>query len=85
MLGCDLVDRTETIERGRKVIVWRVDIVFLEKADWKYEGSTAGSSGGGRTHTFGVWNAAKKLQGKAIYKRADVAIRDGKPVIANGY
>lgn len=80
-----LVDRTETIERGRSVIVWRVDIVFLEKGDWKYEGSTAGSEGGGRTHTFGVRNAARKLQGKAIYKRTDVVIRDGKPVIANGH
>lgn len=80
-----LVDRTQTIERGRNVIVWRVDIVFLEKTDWKYEGSKAGSSGGGRTHTFGVKNAAKKLQGKAVYMRSDVVIRDGKPVIANGH
>lgn len=80
-----LVDRTETIERGRKVIIWRVDIVFLEKTDWKYEGSTAGSTGGGRTHTFGVKNVAKRLHGKAVYKRPDVVIRDGKPVVANGH
>src|SRR5438128_2616829 len=30
-----LVDITESIEPGKKVIIWRVDIVFLEKADWK--------------------------------------------------
>lgn len=43
-----LVDTTESIERGKPVIIWRVDVVFLEKADWKYETSTAGAGGGGR-------------------------------------
>lgn len=79
-----LVDRTKTIEPRRRMIIWRVDITFLEKGDWKYEGSTAGAAGGGRTHTFGVKNAAKRLQGKAVFRRPDVVIRDGKPVIANG-
>jgi hypothetical protein len=79
-----LVDSTESIERHRPVIIWRVDVVFLEKSDWKYEKSTAGEAGGGRTHTFGVKNPARKLQGKAIYRRPDVAIVDGKPVAANG-
>lgn len=58
------------------MIIWRVDIVFLDKVDWKYEKSTAGAAGGGRTHTFGVRNAAKKLRGKAVYRRKDVIIRD---------
>jgi hypothetical protein len=66
------------------VIVWRVDVVFLEKSDWKYEGSRAGSSGGGRTHTFGIKNPAAKLKGKAVYRRSDVIISDGKPVSKNG-
>jgi hypothetical protein len=80
-----LVDSTETLERGRPVIIWRVDVVFLEKADWKYEKSGAGKRGGGRTHTFGVKNVARKLQGKAVYQRRDVVIRDQKPIPRNGF
>ena len=49
-----LVDRTRTIEPGNYLVIWRVHIAFLEETDWKYEGSTAGAAGGGRTHTFGV-------------------------------
>ncbi|HYA26151.1 MAG TPA: hypothetical protein VEF05_18465, partial [Terriglobales bacterium] len=70
--------------RRRPVIIWRVDVIYLEKSDWKYEKSSAGEGGGGRTHTFGVKNPATKLKGKAVYKRADIAIRDGKPVLLNG-
>ncbi|MFQ5784666.1 MAG: hypothetical protein ACE5H8_07555 [Alphaproteobacteria bacterium] len=79
-----MVDPTESLEPGRPVLLWRVDIVFLEKSDWKYESSGAGSAGGGRTHTFGVRRPAKKLKGKAVYKRTDVVVRDGKPVPING-
>jgi hypothetical protein len=79
-----LVDPTESIERGRPVIVWRVDVVFLEKSDWKYETSTASDAGGGRTHTFGVKNPAQKLRGKSAYKRSGISIVDGKPVPVNG-
>jgi len=79
-----LVDPTCSLEANRPVIIWRVDVVFLQKSDWKYEKSGAGESGGGRTHTFGVKNAAAKLRNKAIYARKDVRIRDGKPVPRNG-
>jgi hypothetical protein len=79
-----LVDPTETLERKKPVIIWRVDVVYLEKSDWKYEKSGAGETGGGRTHTFGVKDAAKKLRDKAVYRRKDVAIRDGKPIPRNG-
>jgi len=79
-----LVDPTETLEAGRPVIIWRVDVVFLKKSDWKYEKSSAGAAGGGRTHTFGVKNAATKLRGQAVYARKDVVIRDGKPIPRNG-
>jgi len=79
-----LVDATETLEPGRPVVVWRVDVVFLDKDDWKYEKSSAGEAGGGRTHTFGVKNAARRLRDKAVYRRRDVAVRDGKPVSCNG-
>ncbi len=49
-----LVDPTETLETGKPVIIWRVDIAFIKKEDWKYESSRAGPAGGGRTHTFGL-------------------------------
>jgi hypothetical protein len=79
-----LIDPTKSIEPGKPVIIWRVDVVFLEKSDWKYEKSGAGDTGGGRTHTFGVKNVSKKLQGKAVYQRKDVIIRDQKPIPRNG-
>lgn len=80
-----LVDATESIEANKPVIIWRVDVVFLEKSNWKYEKSSAGEKGGGRTHTFGVQNAAKILKSAAAYKRSDVLIRDGKPMPRNGH
>ncbi len=79
-----LVDPTMTIERDKPVLIWRVDVVFLQKADWKYEGSKAGSEGGGRTHTFGIKRAAEKLRGKAVYVRNDVVVRGGKAIHKNG-
>jgi len=60
-----LVDPTCSIEKRHPILIWRVDVVFLDKGDWKYEGSRAGSTGGGRTHTFGLRNPAEKLKGKA--------------------
>ncbi len=78
-----LVDPTRSLEEDKPVIIWRVDVVFLEKADWKYEKSTAGTAGGGRTHTFGLWKPASRLRGKGVYKRDDVAIMGGKAVPAN--
>ncbi|MBL8478315.1 MAG: hypothetical protein JNK59_03320 [Sterolibacteriaceae bacterium] len=75
-----LVDSTESLEPGKPVIVWRVDVVFLVADDWKYEGSSAGEGKGGRTHTFGVKNPSKKLKGSAVYSRSDVILRQGKPV-----
>lgn len=79
-----LIDSTESLERGKPVVIWRVDVVFLKKSDWKYEKSAAGEAGGGRTHTFGVKNVAQKLKGKAVYQRKDVTVRDGKPIPRNG-
>jgi len=80
-----LIDPTETLEVGKTVIIWRVDVVFLERSDWKYEKSTAGAGGGGRTHTFGVKSAAQKLRNAAVYQRKDVIVRDGKPIPRNGH
>jgi hypothetical protein len=59
-------------------------VIFLEKADWKYEGRMAGTSGGGRTHTFGLKDAAKKLRDKAVYQRKDVKLIGSKVVPFNG-
>ena len=78
-----LVDPTCSLEREKPVIIWRVDVVFLDKEDWKYEGSKAGVKGGGRTHTFGLSKPASVLKRKAVYKRDDVAIMGGKAVPAN--
>lgn len=79
-----LVDPPEQIEQGKPVIIWRVDVVFLQKEDWKYEGSTAGAGGGGRTHTFGVKRPATKLKGTAVYRRKDIIVKGSKPVPVNG-
>jgi hypothetical protein len=79
-----LVDPTESIERGKPVIVWRVDVVFLQKSDWEYQASKAGPGGGGRTHTFGLKFPAKKLKDKAVYRRGDIILSGGKPTPQNG-
>lgn len=78
-----LVDPTCSLEADRPVVIWRVDVVFLTKEDWKYESSRAGDTGGGRTHTFGLRNPATKLQGTAVYRRSDVAVVGGKAVPKN--
>lgn len=78
-----LVDATKTIKSGRPVVIWRVDVVFLTKEDWKYEGSTASSRGGGRTHTFGLRSPSEKLRGAAAYALPGIVLRGGKPVVAD--
>ena len=79
-----LVDPTETLETDKPVIIWRVDAAFIEKSEWKYESSRAGSAGGGRTHTFRLHRPATRLRGKAVYRRGDVTLVGGKPIPANG-
>jgi hypothetical protein len=54
-----LVDPEESIQPGKPVLIWRVDVVYLTKDDWKYEQSKAGAGRGGRTHTFGVQRPSK--------------------------
>ena len=79
-----LVDTTESIEAKKSVIIWRVDVVYLRRDDWKYEGSKAGATGGGRTHTFGVKSVAKKLKSCSVHKRSDIVLAGGKPIPING-
>jgi hypothetical protein len=76
-----LVDPTESVKPGRPVVIWRVDIVFLEKDDWKYETSKAQAGQGGRTHTFGVKSPAKKLRNFAAYVLEGVELKGGRPVL----
>ncbi len=78
-----LVDPTMSLEPGRPVIIWRVDVIFLLNEDWKYEGSRAGAGRGGRTHTFGLKDAARKLKGNAVYQRSDVKVVGSKAVPVN--
>jgi hypothetical protein len=77
------VDQTKRLKLGRIAGVWRVDIAFLRKEDWKYEGSKAAEGQGGRTHTFGIKLPAKLLKNCIVYQNRRVAIRQGGPVLAN--
>jgi hypothetical protein len=63
------------------VVIWRVDVVFLDKDDWKYEKSGAGDGGGGRTHTFGVKLPANKLADAAAYELPGIKLKGGRPVL----
>jgi hypothetical protein len=77
-----LVDLTMTIKRGRSVVIWRVDVVFLVDTDWKYKGSTAAAGRGGRTHIFGVIRAAEKLRSACAYSYPSIILRGGVPILA---
>lgn len=77
-----LVDPTRTIKSGRPVVIWRVDVVYLKKEDWKYEKSSAGDKGGGRTHTFGVKLPAAKLANAVAYVLPGIRLKNGRPVLA---
>lgn len=79
-----LVDETGMMVPGKQIAIWRVDVVFLAKENWKYEGSTASASGGGRTHTFRVKNAAKVLKDKSVFMHPQVVLKGGKPTPRNG-
>lgn len=75
------VDPTESMKPKKPVVIWRVDVIFLKKEDWKYETSKAGASGGGRTHTFGVKEPATKLKDAVAYEFPGVELRGGRPVL----
>lgn len=79
-----LVDPARIIKAGKPVVIWRVDVAFLRKEDWKYEGSKAREGRGGRTHTFGVKNPATKFAGSILYHHPKVVLRQSRPTLANG-
>lgn len=65
------------------VVIWRVDIPFLQQEDWKYETSKAAEGRGGRTHTFGVKNPAKRFRDTIVYQSPRIVISQGGPVLAD--
>jgi hypothetical protein len=77
------IDQTRRLKPGRVVAIWRVDVPFLGEQDWKYEGSHAAEGRGGRTHTFGVKNPAKRFKDSIVYQSPRVVIRQGGPVLAS--
>jgi len=78
------VDQTKRMKPGKMVAIWRVDIPFLGEEDWKYEGSKAAEGRGGRTHTFGIKNPAKKFKGSIVYQSPRITISQGGPVLSDG-
>jgi hypothetical protein len=78
------VDPTKRMKPGKVVIIWRVDVAFLEQSNWKYEGSKAEEGRGGRTHTFGVREPSKVFKNAIVYQQPNVVLRQGGPTLANG-
>ena len=79
-----LVDPAEIIKVKRKVVIWRVDVPFLNQGDWKYETSKAAEGRGGRTHTFGVKLPASHFADAIVYHHPKIVLRQSKPTLANG-
>lgn len=77
------IDPTKRMKRGRPVAIWRVDIPFLRKEHWKYEGSRAAEGHGGRTHTFGVKNPAIVIGNAVIYQAPEVRLYRGRPSLVD--
>jgi hypothetical protein len=77
------IDPTKRMKRGRPVLIWRVDIPFLRKDHWKYEGSKAAEGHGGRTHTFGIKNPAVVIRDAIVYQAPEVRLYHGKPSLTD--
>jgi hypothetical protein len=70
---------TRRMKPGRAVVIWRVDLPFLEKDGRKYEGSTAAQGSGGRTHTFGIKSPATLIRAAIAYQAPQIGLSQGKP------
>ena len=77
------VDPTKKMKRGKSVLIWRVDLPFLQGADWKYEGSKAAEGHGGRTHTFGIRNPKAVVLKAILYQAPAVSLSRGKPSLVD--
>jgi hypothetical protein len=75
------IDPTKRMKKGRPVVIWRVDIPFLSREQWKYEKSKAAEGLGGRTHTFGIKNPAAVLAKAIVYQAPQVRLSRGKPCL----
>lgn len=73
------VDPTKLMKRGRPIVIWRVDLPFITKSNWKYEGSTAAEGQGGRTHTFGVRKPKTIVSPAIVFRLPGVVLINGKP------
>lgn len=78
------IDQTQSLKPGKTVVIWRVDVCRLREEDWKYETSKAGAGRGGRTHTFGVREPAKRLRSAIVYQSPNVVVKKGRPVLRDG-
>ena len=78
-----LVDPAKIIKAHRPVVIWRVDVAYLTREDWKYEGSKAREGRGGRTQTFGVKNPARKFAAAILFHHPGIVLRQSKPTLAN--
>ena len=77
------IDPTKLIKRGKHVVIWRIDIPFLQEDHWKYEGSKAAEGKGGRTHTFGVKNPKETIANAVLYQTPEIVLSGGKPTLAD--
>lgn len=78
------IDATRRIKPKKQVVIWRVNLAFLQEGDWKYEGSGAREGRGGRTHTFGVKQPSRRFKSAIVYQHPKVVVRQGGPTLANG-
>jgi hypothetical protein len=76
------IDPTKLMKPGKQILIWRVDLPFVTKADWKYEGSGAAEGRGGRTHTFGIRKPRVLVAKAIVYQCPAVVLAKGKPTLA---
>ena len=76
------VDPTKLMKRGKQILIWRVDLPFISKANWKYEGSSAAEGTGGRTHTFGIRRPRNLISSAVVYRCPQVMLANSKPTLA---
>ncbi len=77
--GLEIAQIRRSVEYVEREASDLVDIYYEQKNVF-----SAIVSGGGRTHTFGVKNPAKRFRDCSVYRRHGIRIRDGKPVPENG-
>ncbi len=64
--GCHVAGHT------RSVFVGRVDLMYLNQANWCYQPSLAGPGVAGRTHTFSLLQPSNTLNGNHVFLRSGI-------------